>query len=329
MRKTKIICTIGPSSSDKKTIEDLITAGTDALRLNFSHGSLHEHADVIKKIRQVSNKFALPITIIQDLQGPKIRIGKVENDSIKLSRGKEIVLSAKRTTGNESQLWTSHRGLAKDVAVGDRVLLDDGLIQLKVKKIDGNKIICRVIEGGVLSSNKGVNLPGIAVSLPSLTKKDKVDLSFGLSHEVDMVAVSFVRNAEDLAEIRRIINRHKSLTLLVSKFEKPEAVVDAEEILQKSDAVIVARGDLGVEMPVEKVPPVQRHIVKECRSRGIPSIIATHMLESMRTQPRPTRAEVSDVANAVYESADSVLLTAETAVGKRPVQTVKMLARII
>ncbi len=329
MRKTKICSTIGPASSEIDIIEGLIKAGTDVFRLNFSHGSLHDHAEAIAKIRKASERFGLPIPIMQDLQGPKIRIGKIENDSMQLKRGQKVVVTTTRTGGKNRSLWTSYRGLPRDLHKDDRILLDDGLIQLRVMSIKGNEIACRVIEGGILRSNKGINLPGVAISLPALTKKDKVDLSFGLKHDIDLVAISFVRNADDLRDIQRFMQRHKSHSLLISKLEKPEAVIDLDNILLVSDGVIVARGDLGVEIAVERVPSVQKRILNRCRRGGVPSIVATHMLESMRHSPRPTRAEVSDVANAVHEGADAVMLTAETAVGERPVQTVKMLARII
>lgn len=329
MRKTKICCTIGPASADPEIIEQLITAGMDVARLNFSQGSLQTHGKAIKMIRQASEKLGVPIAIMQDLQGPKIRIGEVENNAIDLVRGKELTITTNKIVGTSSELFTSYKGLPKDVNVGDRILLDDGNIQLKVISKQENAVRCRVLVGGPVASHKGLNLPGVDVSIPALTNKDKVDLPFGIRNKVDIIAVSFVRRAEDMVQVRKIVEKSSHDATVIAKFEKPEAVENLESILSQSDGTIVARGDLGVELALERVPPVQRRIVEKCRGQGIPSIIATQMLESMRTNMRPTRAEVSDVANAIYGGADSVMLTAETAIGDHPVHTVKTLTRII
>ncbi|MCR4439748.1 MAG: pyruvate kinase [bacterium] len=329
MRRTKICCTIGPASACQKTIENLIRAGMDVARLNFSHGTHEEHAEAIAMIRRASEQLGVPVAIMQDLQGPKLRIGQVAGGSLTLLRGQEVTILAQEAEADPGVLTTWYLHLPKDVRPGDKILIDDGLIQLKVLATTDRSVTCKVIEGGTVTSYKGINLPGVEVSSPALTDKDRKDLLFGLAQGVDLVAVSFVRRAADVAAVRELIAAQGAPVRVIAKIEKPEALVDLDAILRTSDGVIVARGDLGVELPLERVPVVQQQIVHRCRQTGVPCIVATQMLESMRTQPRPTRAEVTDVANAIQEGADAVMLTAETATGERPVQVARMLARII
>ncbi len=329
MRKTKICCTIGPASASAKTISQLIRAGMDVARLNFSHGTQHDHAKSIAMIRRAAEQAGVPVAIMQDLQGPKLRIGRVPGGALTLVRGQEVTLVATTADQAPGVLTTPYLDLPKDVRRGDKILIDDGLVQLKVLETKGASVRCRVLEGGVLTDNKGINLPGVAVSSPALTPKDRDDLLFGLAQGVDFVAVSFVRRAADVQAVRELVAQHNPTVKVVAKIEKPEALADLEAILQVTDAVIVARGDLGVELPLEQVPMVQQKVVSRCRQVGVPCIIATQMLESMRSTPRPTRAEVTDVANAIGEGVDAVMLTAETATGVRPVQVTATLARII
>lgn len=329
MRKTKICCTIGPASACQRTIEDLIGAGMDTARLNFSHGTHEEHGEAIAMIRKAAERLGVPVAIMQDLQGPKLRVGEVSGGSVSLRRGQQVTIVSRRENPAPGVLTTSYQNLPKDVHPGAKILIDDGLIQLKVLSTSDDAVTCRVIEGGLVSSFKGINLPGVNISSAAITEKDKEDLLFGLAQGVDYVAVSFVRRATDIMAVREIIAQQQVPTRVVAKIEKPQALADLDAILQASDAVIVARGDLGVELPLEKVPVVQQQIVLRCRQAGVPCIIATQMLESMRTQPRPTRAEVTDVANAIQEGTDAVMLTAETATGQRPVQVTRMLTRIV
>ncbi|MDZ7272198.1 MAG: pyruvate kinase [candidate division KSB1 bacterium] len=329
VRKTKICCTIGPASTSEKTIAQLIGAGMDVARLNFSHGTQEEHAKAITLIRRAAEQAGVPVAIMQDLQGPKLRIGRVPGGAMTLRRGQEVILSASSQEAAPGTLSTPYLDLPKDVRPGDKILIDDGLVQLKVLGTKGPDVRCRVLEGGTVTSHKGINLPGVNVSSPTLTEKDRADLLFGLAHGVDYVAVSFVRRAADVQAVREIIAQHNAPTSVVAKIEKPQALAELEEIIAVSDAVIVARGDLGVELPLEQVPMVQRQVVQSCRQAGVPCIVATQMLESMRTNPRPTRAEVTDVANAIGEGVDALMLTAETATGARPVEVTATLARIV
>ncbi len=329
MRRTKICCTIGPASACQRTIEDLIRAGMDTARLNFSHGTHEEHGEAIAMIRKAAERLGMEVAIMQDLQGPKLRIGEIPGGTVTLRRGQQVTIVAQRESTGPGVLTTSYRNLAKDVHSGDKILIDDGLIQLKVLTTGEDAVTCRVIEGGIVTSLKGINLPGVDISSPALTEKDRKDLLFGLAQGVDCVAVSFVRRAADVLAVREMIAQQQASARVVAKIEKPQALADLDAILQASDAVIVARGDLGVELPLEKVPVVQQQIVLRCRQAGVPCIVATQMLESMRTQPRPTRAEVTDVANAIQEGTDAVMLTAETATGQRPVQVTRTLARIV
>lgn len=329
MKRAKIIATLGPASSSPEIIEKLIIEGVDVVRLNFSHGTHDEHARLIRIVRSISKKLKRPIGILQDLQGPKIRIGEVSNGQIFLKDGQEIVITTEPVLGTKNIISTTYKHLPKDVSPEDRILLDDGLLELRVKKVQAKRVFCEVVHGGSLGSHKGINLPGVKLSTPSLTEKDKIDLKFGLEQKVDFVALSFVRSPMDVAQLKKIIEDEGSDIPVVAKLEKPEAIENLDEILSVTDAAMVARGDLGVEMNPENVPIIQKEIIRKCIEKSIPVITATQMLESMRFHPRPTRAEASDVANAIFDGTDSVMLSGETASGAYPVESVQMMRKII
>jgi pyruvate kinase len=328
-RLAKIVCTIGPSSMAEGIIEQMARAGMDVARLNFSHGTQAEHRQAIERIRSVEARIGKPIAILQDLQGPKIRLGTFAGGSALLRRGDAFVLTTEAVSGTAERASISYGGFARDVKAGDRVLLDDGRIALDVEEIRDTDVRCRVAVGGLVRDHKGVNLPRTALRLPVLTEKDREDLEFGLRHGVDYVGVSFVRSAADVLEVREVINEHRSDAQVVAKLERPEALGRLDEILAATAAVMVARGDLGVEVPLEEVPVAQKEILRRARIARSPVIVATQMLESMVTSPRPTRAEVSDVANAVLDGTDAVMLSAESATGAYPVEAVRVLDRII
>jgi pyruvate kinase len=330
--RTKIVSTLGPACSDVRTITALIRAGMDVARLNFSHGTTREHRQTLVMLRRAAHALGVPVSVILDLQGPKIRIGALTTPSVHLLRGKAIAITTADRAGDENMLSTTYRHLPQDVKKGDRILLDDGKIELCVTAVRGNVVNTKVIVGGILTSHKGINLPGVAVSAPSLTEKDKQDLQFAFEHEVDYVALSFVRRAHDVAMLRDFIIEHgpKGRKIpIIAKIEKGEAIDEIDAILKEADAAMVARGDLGVELPPEDVPLLQKMIVRKCNEIGKPVIIATQMLESMIQNPTPTRAEASDVANAVLDGADAVMLSGETSVGKYPVKAVEVMSRII
>ena len=329
MRKTKIVCTLGPETNSEKMIIDLIKAGMDVARLNFSHGSHKDHRKMIQIIRKVAAALNKPIAILQDLQGPKLRVGKIKNGTVLLKTGAAIKISIQEVVGTEQIISTTYQLLHQDVKPDDVILLDDGLIKLIVTAVRIDFVNCKILEGGKLSDHKGINLPGVSISQPSFTKKDREDLHFGIKQGVDLVAMSFVRNAEDVLQVQRIIAEHKKDILVIAKLEKPEAILDLEKIIVVADGAMIARGDLGVEMPLEKVPVLQKKIIRLCQEKGKPVITATQMLESMCQYSRPTRAEVSDVANAIFDGTDAVMLSAETATGNFPIETVKMMDRII
>ena len=330
--KVKIVCTLGPATHSVEMLMKLIDAGMDVARINFSHGTYDEHTKVVKNLREASRRTGEPIAVLQDLQGPKIRIGEFSTPDVKLLPGQPFKITTENIRGNGTRVSTTYQHLPKDVKPGDRILLDDGKIELRVEKTHKRDVYCTVVTGGSLSSHKGINLPGVSVSAPSLTEKDKGDLLFGLKLDIDYVALSFVRQASDVVMLRKFIAKNsargKNVPIIV-KIEKPEAIVDIDAIIRETDAVMVARGDLGVELPTEDVPLLQKMIVRKCNEQGKPVIIATQMLETMIQNPRPTRAEASDVANAVFDGADAVMLSGETSVGNYPVQTVEMMNRII
>ncbi len=327
--KTKIVATIGPSSNNKPTLEKLISAGLNVARLNFSHGSYEEHGKVIKLIRSLSKVINRPIGILLDLQGPKIRTGTLKaGEPVLLKRNTTFCITSKKIIGTADKVSTTYTKLPSDVKNNDRILLDDGLIELKVISKTKDQVTCKVINGGVLGEHKGINLPGVTVSAPSLTDKDKKDLNFGIKAGVDYFALSFVRHADDLRHIKSIISKQGQDIPVVAKIEKPEAVEHLDEILDVADAIMVARGDLGVEMSPEQVPTIQKRIIHAAIRCGKPVITATQMLESMTANPVPTRAEASDVANAIFDGTDAVMLSGETAVGKHPVAAVQMMVKI-
>jgi len=330
LHRTKIVATIGPASSSRDTLKEMVKAGMSVARLNFSHGSYEDHTRTIQLLRAVSEELATPITLLQDLQGPKIRVGQLTNGAIDLIEGETITLVPVGEEGHHADwIGIDYPYLAEEAEAGMQVLLDDGLLELKVETVESFKVICRIIQGGLLKSRKGVNLPDLSLRLPSMTEKDKQDLRFGVSQGVDWVSLSFVRRAEDIIALKQLLKSEGAPeTPVIAKIEKPQAIENLDAILEATDGVMVARGDLGVEMKAEKVPLLQKRIIKGCNLRSIPVITATQMLESMIEHPRPTRAEASDVANAIIDGTDAVMLSGESAVGKFPVRAVKMLSRI-
>ncbi len=328
IRKTKIVCTIGPASQEADILEKLLVNGMNVARLNFSHGTYEEHRSRIASIRQASKNTGIPVAVMLDTKGPEIRVGFFENGRIKLSEGNQFVLTTRQITGTEKEVSVSYIKLPEDVEVGNQVLLDDGLISLRVKKVEDTEIICEVENGGELSNRKKVNIPGVNVNLPGLTEKDIDDIRLGIEEDVDIIAASFIRNAEDVINIRRVLERYDSDINIISKIENRQGVENLDEIIKVSDGIMVARGDLGVEIPAEEVPIVQKKLISRCNTAGKPVITATQMLESMIKNPRPTRAEASDVANAIYDGTDAIMLSAETATGKYPVEAVQTMSRI-
>jgi len=330
LRKTKILCTIGPASAGVENLTRLISLGMDAARLNFSHSSHEDHLQIITEIRAASDRTGKPIAIIQDLQGPKIRIGNVENDGVLLKDGDEFTITVDpMPLGNSSVVSTSYLNLVKEVKPGNTILLDDGYLILLVTSVDGSNIKTLVQKGGILKNKKGIITPGVPSYAPSLSNKDLEDLKFGLESGIDAVALSFVRSEKDVIELRSAMKVYGRVVPIISKIERYEGVEDIEDIIDESDAIMIARGDLGLEMPAEIVPILQKEIIKKCNFSGKPVIIATQMLESMINNPRPTRAEASDVANAVIDGADCVMLSGETSVGKYPFDSVDYMSRII
>lgn len=327
-KKTKIVCTIGPASEKPEILEKMIHAGMNVARLNFSHGDYPDHAKLIKNIRAVAKKLNTHIAIMQDLQGPKIRVGEMPEQGIMLKDGQEVTLTIREIMGTQSIIPVQYRGLPKDVDEGDRILICDGLIDMKVLKKHGGDLLCKVNVGGLVKSHKGINVPTASISANPITEKDIKDLKFGLEHGVDFIALSFVKNARNISELREMIRLHQGQAKIIAKIERHEAVDNIEEIIQEADGVMVARGDLGVEIPPEHVPLVQKRINRLANLHGKPVIIATEMMQSMIENPRPTRAEVSDVANAIFDHTDAIMLSNESAVGKYPVQATQVLSRI-
>ena len=328
--KTKIIATMGPATSSVPMLKKIIKAGVDVCRVNFSHGDWGTHLEVVNNIRQANKELGSNVAILGDLQGPKLRIGEVENNSMLLEEGTVMTLTTKATVSSGNTICVKYSTLARDVKVGERVLLDDGKLELEFsKRIDDSTVEAVVINGGPLSSNKGFNLPSSNMSVASLTPKDKKDLEFIIKHEFDWVALSFVREDKDITELRNILTENNCHAHIVAKIEKPQAVENIDSIIAATDAIMVARGDLGVEMPMEQVPMIQKRIVTKCIEASKPVIIATQMMESMITSPTPTRAEANDVANAVMDGADAVMLSAETSVGDYPLKAVQAVERIL
>ncbi len=332
MRRAKIVATLGPASSGQETIQRLLEAGVDVARLNFSHGSHEDHAKTIGRIRAASRHLGKPVAVLQDLQGPKIRTGALQagRQGVRLQPGSELTLTTgEEVPGDEHLVSTTYPHLAEDVRPGDRLLVDDGLIELRVLSTDGVRVRTEVVEGGVLGEHKGINLPGVALRAEALSEKDRADLAFGISHGVDFVALSFVRSAEDVRACRAEMERAGRVVPIIAKIEKPEAIAALDDILEAADGLMVARGDLGVEILPERVPLLQKEMCRKANAAGKPVIIATQMLNSMIEHPRPTRAEASDVANAIWDGADAVMLSGETASGHYPLQAVQMMDRIV
>jgi pyruvate kinase len=328
MRRTKIVCTIGPASSSREMLDRLVAAGMDVARLNFSHGTHEEHAEVMRAIREGEATWGHPITIVQDLQGPKVRLGRFVGGQALLLNGETFTLSAKSIMGTDTRATLSHPEFLPVLKKGDQVWMDDGMIQLVVESATAEEAVCRVIAGGVVSDHKGISLPRIPVPVASLTEKDREDLQFGIAQGVDYVAVSFVRTAADIQEVRKFIHDRGAEIPIIAKLERAEVMGNLPAILPLVDAVMVARGDLGVEVPLEDVPVIQKEIIRQARLAKVPVIVATQMLESMVRHIRPTRAEVTDVATAIFDGADATMLSAETATGRFPAETVMVMARI-
>jgi pyruvate kinase len=328
MRRTKIVCTLGPATTSAEAIAALIEAGMDVARLNFSHGDHDSHRRTIRTLRRVAADLGREVAVLQDLCGPKIRLGVLPEDERVLTAGEEVVLVPADGTDASGRLPVGYDALVEDVAVGDQILLADGLVELEVREVRAADVVCEVITGGPVSSHKGVNLPETRLRVPSVTDKDRRDLALGLEEGVDLVALSFVRHEDDVAPVAAMLDRATSRPLVVAKIEKPQAVERLEPILARVDAVMVARGDLGVEMPVEEVPLIQKRVIRQARQAGRPVITATQMLRSMVSSPRPLRAEASDVANAILDGTDAVMLSEETAIGRYPVEAVAMLDRL-
>lgn len=327
-RKTKIVCTIGPASESPQILEALIQAGMNVARLNFSHGTHEEHLRKIRTIRQIADRLRQPVAILQDLGGPKIRVGKVKDGGVDLRRGEEFFLTNQEMMGDEKEVFVSYAPLPDEVKPGDTILLSDGTIELRVLKSDGQKIQCRVMVGGLLTSHKGVNFPTRSILASAFTEKDQQDLFFGIQHGVDLIGLSYVKEAADIRGVKRFLEKKSADIPVIAKIERKEALEHIDEILGASDGMMVARGDLGVETPLEKVPNVQKMLIRKANDSGKPVITATQMLRSMVDHTQPTRAEVTDVVNAIYDGTDAIMLSEETASGQFPVEAFRMMAKI-
>ncbi|MCK5674902.1 MAG: pyruvate kinase, partial [Spirochaetales bacterium] len=328
MKSTKIVCTIGPGSQDEEVLLKLVEAGMDVARMNMSHGSYDFHTKTINNIRKVSIKTGKFIGILLDLQGPKIRTGKQSKDIIELKKGSVLKLTTDDIVGNWEMLSINYKPLPDEAKPGEKILLDDGNIELKIKSIENRIIICEVMNGGMIRSFRGINLPDTPLSTPALTVKDLKDLNFGLSNDVDFVALSFVRQAQDIISLRENIEAKGKTAFIISKIEKPEAITNIDSIIEESDGIMVARGDLGAETSAQDVPILQKQIIHKCNMAHKPVITATQMMESMISKPKPTRAEANDVANAIFDGTDAVMLSGETAMGEYPVETVTVMSNI-
>ncbi len=329
MRKVKIVCTIGPACGSPDMIRKMINNGMNIARLNFSHGSHSEHKRAAQSIKNLSSKHDSPVAILQDLKGLKIRVGLIKGGAVYIKKNAVLALTSKNIEGSSSEISVSYPYLIKDVAAGDTILLDDGLLQLKVKEKKKDRLITKVIEGGLLRERKGVNLPGASLSGSIFTEKDKKDLAFGLKIGIDYVALSFVRSKDDILQVKNWLKRRRADIPVIAKIERPQALDNIDEIIQVSDGLMIARGDLGVEVSPEKVPLIQKDLIEKCNTAMKPVITATQMLESMTEHMRPTRAEAADIANAVLDGTDALMLSAETSVGKYPVESLRMMDKIV
>ena len=327
-RKTKIVCTIGPASESSQIIEAMIRAGMNVARLNFSHGTQEEHLRKIKTIRQIADRLKEPVAILQDLSGPKIRVGKVKEGGVELRRGEGFSLTNREIMGDEKRVSVTYPSLPDEVKPGDTILLSDGTIELQVLGNSGQDIQCRVVVGGVLTSHKGINFPTRSILASAFTEKDRQDLLFGIQHGVDLIGLSYVKEAADIGEVKRMLEKESADIPVIAKIERKEALEHIDEILLASDGIMVARGDLGMETPLERIPNVQKMLIRKANALGKPVITATQMLRSMVDHTRPTRAEVTDVVNAIYDGTDAVMLSEETASGQFPVEAVQMMAKI-
>lgn len=329
-KKTKIVATLGPASSSKEVLLDMMNKGANVFRINFSHGEYEKHGAVIDLIREIINETGVHVAILADLQGPKLRCGEMENNGVKLETGQKYILTTEKIIGNAERTYITYKEFPFDVKPGERVLMDDGKLVFEVTGTNGkDEVYTTVIQGGILSSKKGLNLPNTKVSLPSLTEKDKADLEFALEKEVDWVGLSFVREARDIIELKHIIASKQKKAKVIAKIEKPEALEEIDDIIHESDGLMVARGDLGVEIPLQNVPLIQKMLIRKCLAQAKPVIVATQMMESMITSLTPTRAEVNDVANAVFDGADAVMLSGETSVGNHPAKVIETMSKIV
>ena len=330
MKRTKIVATVGPSCDTYEKLLDLVKAGVNVFRLNFSHGSHEGKAHVIELIRQINDTEPYNIAILADLQGPKLRVGEIENDALEILPGDVLTFTNIKCIGNKERIYVSYPNLHSDVKIGNLIMIDDGKLEVRVTEIcDNNDVKVVVVMGGILSSKKGINLPDTKISLPALTEKDLIDLDFIIQQDVDWIALSFVREVKDITELKTILKSHNSKAKVIAKIEKPEALINIRDIIIESDAIMIARGDLGVELPVEKVPLIQNELIRKCMHRAKPVIVATQMMESMIDRIKPNRSEITDVANAVLEGADAVMLSAETATGMHPTLVVQTMSKII
>ncbi len=329
MRKTKIIATLGPASNSPEMVKKLMETGMNAVRINFSHGSHESHAETIETVKKVREELGLPVPLVLDTKGPEIRTKLLKEEPVKLEKGNKFTLTTDDIEGDATKVSVTYENFAKDLSVGSTVLIDDGLIELKVLEINGNDVVCEIINSGMLGSRKGINLPNVSIKLPALTEKDIEDIKFGIKMGFDYVAASFVRSASDVLEIRKVLEENGGKDIqIISKIENREGVDNIDSILEVTDGIMVARGDLGVEIPFEEVPLIQKQLIKKCKAKGKLVVTATQMLESMITNPRPTRAEVSDVANAVFDGTDAIMLSGETAKGSFPAEAVNAMVRI-
>lgn len=328
MRKTKIICTIGPASQSEEMLKQLLLAGMNVARLNFSHGDHAEQNGKMETIRKVSKELNLPVAVLLDTKGPEIRLRDFEGKKVQLEAGQTFTLTMEEVMGTKERASVSYKGLANDVQAGGTILLDDGLIELRIDKVEGSEIICTVMNSGPISNHKGVNVPGTALTMPYLSEQDRADIMNGIEKGYDIIAASFVRNKEDVMEIRNLLNEHNCKMKIISKIENTQGIENLDEILEVSDGIMVARGDMGVEIPLEEVPVVQKMLIKRANAMGKMVVTATQMLESMMKNPRPTRAESTDIANAIYDGTDAIMLSGETANGDYPLEAVQTMAKI-
>lgn len=330
VKKTKIVATVGPACDNYEAMVDLVKAGVNVFRLNFSHGSLEDKARIIQIIKKINATLPFNIAILADLQGPKLRVGEIENNALQILPGEKLIFSNHKCIGTKDEIYVSYPDLHKDVKPGNIILIDDGKLEVRVTQIlPNNNVEVEVTIGGILSSKKGLNLPDTKISLPALTKKDLTDLDFIIDQEVDWIALSFVRQVKDITGLKSILKKRKSTAKVIAKIEKPEAILNIRDIIIESDGIMIARGDLGVELPVEKVPLIQKEIIRKCMHRAKPVIVATQMMESMMDRVKPNRSEITDVANAVLEGADALMLSGETATGQHPTLVIETMSKII